>query len=187
MMNIHDDQNLNMNMNIMFENSDKNLINKMKSLFEGNSRLTRSNVKQIQSQYEDRRKNSLIYEAMHENISNTKGINSYTKNSYYNNFNLMRTENTLLKKRHRLSSYEGFFGIEKNFRLPHKKSIDDNEIFNSFCKEVKYDFNEEENENFLFNNIPTFNPLSTTDFKPKEIPMKRRLFRNKLPQVFIFY
>ena len=61
-MNIHDDQNLNMNMNIMFENSDKNLINKMKSLFEGNSRLTRSNVKQIQSQYEDRRKNSLIYD-----------------------------------------------------------------------------------------------------------------------------
>jgi hypothetical protein len=186
MINIHDDQNL--NMNIMLENSDKNLINKMKSLFEGNSRLTRSNVKQIQTEYEDRRKNSLIYEALQENISNTRGITRERQNSYYNNLNLMKTENTLLKKRHRLSSFEGFFGIEKNFRLPHKKSIDDIEIINNFCKEIKYDFNEEDNENFLFNSsIPNFNPLSTTDFRPKDIHVKRRSFRNKLPQVNIFF
>jgi len=170
----------------MFENSDKNLLNKMKSFLGGNSRLTRSNVKQIQTEYEDRRKNSLIYETKQENISPggySKGIMGVKQNSSYNNLNLMRTENALLKKRHRLSSYEGFFGIEKNFGLSHKKSIDDNEIFNSFCKEVKYDFNEEENENELLNNVPTFNPLSITDFRPKEQYVKRRSFRNKLPQV----
>ena len=77
----------------------------------------------------------------------------------------------------------GFFGIEReNFGGYHKKSIDDLEILNSFCREVKYDYNEEENENDFFNIIQTFNPLSTNDFKSKE-HVKRRSFRNKLPQV----
>ena len=79
----------------MFENSDKNLLNKMKSFLGGNSRLTRSNVKQIQTEYEDRRKNSLIYETKQENISPggySKGIMGVKQNSSYNNLNLILLE-----------------------------------------------------------------------------------------------
>lgn len=174
----------------------------MKNILGGNSRLTRSNVKQIQNEYyEDTiRKNSLIYDGKQEQIA----LGGYSKdlgvrqNSSVNNLNLMNAENALLKKRHRLASYEGFFGNEKeNFGHYRKKSIDENEILNTFCKEIRYDSNEEENfeiDDLIVSNLKSFNPLSAlslrgnNDFKSKEIPGRRRSMRNKPLQVkYLFF
>lgn len=158
--------------------------------FEGNKNNKSNNSKFNFLENEDKRKNSLIYDPKQENLF----LNGYNKNlgykqnsSSYNNLNLMKSENALLKKRHRLSSYEVFFGIEReNFGNLNKKLIDDNEIFNSFCKEFKYDFNEEEIEKDLLEyKNPTFNPLG--EFRPKDLHGIRRSFRNMLPMVKVFY
>lgn len=82
------------------------------------------------------------------NNGSNNNIQSNNKANNFNNFHFLRNEQTLLRKRNRLNSFEAFFGIElDNLGHNHKKSIDENDFFNSFCKEIKFDFQEEELEN----------------------------------------
>lgn len=131
------------------------------------------------SEYEDIRKTSINLDFKSENpnnnntnnasnninnINNNNGIiifnnpnNNNNKNNFggtshkaNNNFNFLKYDQSMLRKRTRLSSFEGFWNnIDfENLGYNHKKSIDEVEFLNSFGKEIKYDFHDEELEVF---------------------------------------
>jgi hypothetical protein len=111
----------------------------------------------LTSEYEDVIRKCPMNPDFKNEINNNKFIlnnnignkNTTIKNTNYN-FNFSKFEQNMLRKRNRLSSFEGFWNnIDlENIGNGHKKSIDEIEILNSFGKEIKYDFNEEDIELF---------------------------------------
>lgn len=100
--------------------------------------------------------NNNVYNKASNIISTNITSNNLQSNNKSNNVNyiphFLKNEHNLLRKRHRLNSFEAFFnGFERDNlgynHQTHKRSIDENDIFNSFCKETKNDFQEEDLEN----------------------------------------
>ena len=86
------------------------------------------------------------------NFFNSSTNNNNFQTNNLNNLNFYKNDQTS-RKRHRLSSFEGIFpNLEKDSWVScHKKSIDENEIINNFCQNIKFDFIEDENlENIIF-------------------------------------
>jgi len=146
--------------NFIFGSSEKSIFNKVKSLLGShiNSIPNNSNIKIMTSEYEDvMRNNCNNLDLKNENNINNNNIlilNNSNKNTIgnkeKNNFYFLKNEQNMLRKRARLSSCEGFWNNfdYENIGCNHKKSIDEIELLNSFGQELKYDFNEEELEQF---------------------------------------
>jgi len=148
-----------------------------------------SNVKIMTSEYEEIRKTSINLDFKSNNntakdpTNNNIPINpNNRKGTNYNNFNFSKYEQSMLRKRTRLSSFEGFWNnIDfENLGCNHKKSIDEVEILNSFGKEIKYDFKEEEFELFdeCLKNTAGF--MFGIETKTREPVNRRKSFRHKL-------
>ncbi len=170
---------------------------------------TTNNVKIMTSEYEDIRKTSLNLDFKNDNLNNNNiscnlnnGIlilnNPNFKNSLggagnrlNNNFNFSKYDQSMLRKRNRLSSFEGFWNnIDfENLGYNHKKSIDEVEFLNSFGKEIKYDFHEEELE--IFDKCLKNTAAAATGFafgietKTRDPFNKRRTSRNKSSVSFL--
>lgn len=178
----------------IFGNSEKNLFNKFKSFLgnqinNSNNNNTNSNVKIMTSEYEDIRKTSINLDFKPTNAktdlitnNNINLISQNTRKGTNTGFNFSKYEQSMLRKRTRLSSFEGFWNnIDfENLGYNHKKSIDEVEILNSFGKEIKYDFNEEELEVFdeCLKNSAGFKFEIET--KTREQANRRRSFRHKI-------
>ncbi len=95
-------------------------------------------------------------------------------NIYTNNFNFYKNEQPT-KKRNRFNSFEGIFPhLEKETWYPfHKKSIDDNEILNNFCGNIKFEkFIDDDDD--LENIIYMTNSNSDSLSKDKDFLNKKR-------------
>ena len=168
--------------NFIFGNSDKNLFNKVKS-FLGNQLNNNSNIKVYQgNEYDEIRKASINIDFKTENnnynsliLNNINNKNSQI-NKANNNFNFSKFDQSMLRKRTRLSSFEGFWNFDREtLGNNHKKSIDEIELLNTFGKEIKYDFHEEEFEQLddCLKNTSFAIGFETNKFRKKS-------FKNKL-------
>jgi len=145
-----------------------------------------NNIKIISNDFEENKKNYNTNKYDYNNENNFIIINNNTNNYNYNisynslqsnninNFNYYKNEQTS-KKRNRFSSFEGIFPyLEKESWYPsHKKSIDDSEILNNFCANIKFEnfINDEDDlENLIF----MTNSNSESDSKDKDFLNKKR-------------